>query len=181
MTEGLDKELVQAVIDTTVMLEKHPKVLACTMVGSALYHPKPNDIDFLVLVDASSFFPTGEEASPAGRWLFGPDWDTCAGEYDDQDSTWGALRKGKANLIVTVNRGWYDRMVLASKVCEALKLMDKGDRIVVHRVVRDGYEPHEAMRAATGTLQEIGPRFGVSLQMGHNIKTGKQWDCQPST
>lgn len=151
MTEGLDKELVQAVIDTTVMLEKHPKVLACTMVGSALYHPEPQDIDFLVLLNAPRFFPADEDDMLAGRWAFGSEWALC-GEYDDQDENiWGALRNGKANLIVTVNRGWYDLMVLSSKVCEALKLMDKGDRIVVHRVVRDGYEPHEANARRDGS------------------------------
>jgi hypothetical protein len=78
------------------------------------------------------------------RYLFGDGWITCGGEYDDQDDKWGAIRKDNVNLIVTVDPAWYERAKLANEVCYALRLQDKGDRVVVYRVVRDGYDQQQA-------------------------------------
>lgn len=153
----LRDELVGAVVSTTRTLQGHSRVRKFAMVGSAVYHPAPNDVDFLVLVTGDSFTCFGEDtpndlSMAAPRWAFGDDWELCSGEYDDQDDKWGAIRKGVVNLVITVDEGWYERMLLSSKVCEVLELMDKGDRIAVHRVIRDGYEPDVANAKRDGLL-----------------------------
>lgn len=141
-TRRLDEEKLSALTaETTRMLREHSDVKEFCIVGSALYHPEPEDLDFLVLVDRLRFIPQDEDDDDtAARWMFGTDWHLCCGEYSDTDGTWGAVRNGDVNLIVTVDPEWYKRAKLANEVCHALKLMDKGDRIVVYRVVRDGYD-----------------------------------------
>lgn len=155
---------------TTKMLALIPRVVQFEVIGSVLIDPEAaKDLDFLVLVDdkptgRSSFYaeaqadfepgidPTFHQTGFLGcaRWLFGEGWETCSGEYDDQDDKWGALRKGNVNLIVTTDKGWYDRALMASTVCEALKLTDKGDRIVAYRVIRDGYSAADANARRSG-------------------------------
>lgn len=149
------------IIEGTKLLTGHPLVLDFELIGSACYHPEPKDIDFLVLVkDAPppsdqplndiledtvlDEFAPGQGFLCGARWAFGPEWELCSGEYDDQDDKWGAIRKDNLNLIVTVDEGWFERAKLANEVCCALKLMDKGDRVVVYQVVRDGYTADEA-------------------------------------
>lgn len=151
-------KFLQDCIATTSMLANHTDVIAFCVAGSALYHEDPKDLDFLVLVKdgppalpAQSIDGYGFDDDQAGtgfsghaRWLFGTGWDTCSGEYDDQDDKWGAIRKDNVNLIVTVDPDWYARAKLANEVCVALKLQDKADRIVVYRVVLDGYDAEQA-------------------------------------
>lgn len=141
--QGIRGGLAEAILEGGRLLTGRKGVIKFQMVGSCLYHPSPKDIDFIVLVDKPDF--------SVARWMFGDEFELCGGEYDDQDSKWGAIRKGLVNLIVTVDEAWYERMLLASRVCEALELMDKGDRIVVHRVVRDGYSPEEANARRDGS------------------------------
>lgn len=167
------EKYVKEVLETTRMLQTHELVLDFALVGSALYHPDPKDLDFLVLVKGDGFFtgpphlnkmPIGEsldallngevaehQRPAAPRWAFGPEWQLCGGEYDDQDDKWGALRNGPVNLIVTVDPEWYANAKLANEVCCALKLMDKGDRIVVYRVIRDGDTADAANARRDGT------------------------------
>lgn len=115
------------------------------LVGSAVYHPEPKDIDFLVLIE-------DEDVLSAARYLPGmQSWTTKTGEYDDEDGKWGSFRAGNINVILTVDKGWYDRAKLANEVCHALKLMDKGDRIVVYRVIRDGYTAEQANSRRDGS------------------------------
>lgn len=139
------KELFETVRDTSMMLADHTDVVDFQLVGSACFDEEnAQDVDFLVLVGGSRF----EEV---GRWCFGSQWELCAGEYDvEEPGIWGALRKGNANLIVTIDRAWYERAALANEVCVALKLKDKGDRIVVYRVVRDGYDAEDANKRRNG-------------------------------
>jgi hypothetical protein len=94
---------------------------------------------------------TGSGFLGYGRWMFGSDWCLCGVEYSDQDDTWGAIRKGSINLIMTNDEGWYKRSVTASRVCEALKLTNKDDRIVVYRVIRDGYDAESANARRDGS------------------------------
>jgi hypothetical protein len=118
--------------DTVIALTKLKFVLKFDLIGSVLIDPdNAKDLDFLVLADGPGFCEV--------RHLFGNDWSLCAGKYDDQTDKWGTLRNGDVNLIVTTDDGWYQRAQLANTVCVALKLKDKGDRIVTYRVIRDGY------------------------------------------
>lgn len=127
------------------MLKANPKVVDFCVAGSALYHPEPKDLDFLVLCEGDNF-------TTDARWAFGSEFALCGVEYDDQGTQWGALRAGEVNLIVTVDPEWYKRAKLANEVCAALKLLDKGDRIVTYRVIRDGYNAEEANARRDGRL-----------------------------
>jgi hypothetical protein len=158
-------------------LMQHPDVLDHDIIGSALYMDTAADLDVLVLfkdrpavkrlpmaagesgMDLDSLEAvladedgiTGSGFLGYGRWMFGSDWCLCGVEYSDQDDTWGAIRKGSINLIMTNDEGWYKRSVTASRVCEALKLTNKDDRIVVYRVVRDGYDAESANARRDGS------------------------------
>jgi hypothetical protein len=144
-------------VDTALMLSQHKRVLDYAIVGSARYLDEAKDLDFLVLAEGHAFMALTnangdwDDDHQSVRWMFGSDWTLCGGEYDDQTDKWGAIRNGNVNLIVTVERDWYDRMKVASEVCTALKLADKGDRIVVHRVIRDGYSAEEANSKRDGS------------------------------
>lgn len=130
-------ELLKVVVDTSSWLSNWEPVLDFALIGSAVYHDDPKDVDFLVLAKGDDF---REDA----RWSFGPGWDLCAGQYDEQDDKWGALRKGDVNLIVTVDPEWFKGAKLANEVCALLKLQDKADRVAVYRVVRDGMSAEAA-------------------------------------
>jgi hypothetical protein len=158
-------------------LMQHPDVLDHDIIGSALYMDTAADLDVLVLfkdrpavkrlpsaagesgMDLDSLEAvladedgiTGSGFLGYGRWMFGSDWCLCGVEYSDQDDTWGAIRKGSINLIMTNDEGWYKRSVTASRVCEALKLTNKDDRIVVYRVIRDGYDAESANARRDGS------------------------------
>lgn len=137
-------KFVQLCIDTTQMLANHEAVEDFCVAGSAIYHPEPKDLDFLVLATGSSFMTDA-------RWAFGSDWTVVGSRYDDQTDKWGSIRKGDVNLIVTVDPEWFQRAKIANEVCAALKLMDKGDRIVVYRVVRDLYTAEQANARRDGS------------------------------
>jgi hypothetical protein len=143
--------LIQITVDACSMLSAIPAVQKFQMVGSACYHPEPKDVDFLVLVEGAPGFFGDIEDCDGAKFLFGSGWETCSGEYDDMDDKWGALRKGYVNLIVTIDPAWYERAKLANEVCCALKLMDKGDRIVAYRVIRDGYSAEVANQRRDGS------------------------------
>lgn len=104
----------------------HPAVLALALVGSAAIDPlMANDIDFLVLVEPGT--------APEGFHGF-----AACGEYA-LDGTWYALRNAENNnLLVTADPAWFERALRASAVCAALRLLDKGDRVKVWEIVRDG-------------------------------------------
>ncbi|AMM44654.1 hypothetical protein [Xanthomonas phage f20-Xaj] len=49
------------------------------------------------------------------------------------------------------------------------------DRRERHRYRKLTRQDAEAIRTTEGTLQSVGDKFGGSVQMVHNIRTGKQW------
>ncbi len=135
---------VQAVTNEGIdELRKMPEVEKYSIVGSSLYLPNPNDVDFCVLLRA------GRDPCLYASQLAADGWGHC-GEYDEQDGRWCAIRRGYLNLMLTNDPKWFDGYVLAMEVCEALNLQDKADRIVVCRVVRDGYNATEAKARRDG-------------------------------
>lgn len=149
--------ILKEVVTGTDILKHTKGVKDFCLVGSCIYMgSEAKDVDFLVLCDAEDFnsghdapWPEATQHANGPRHWFGSDWE-MAPEYDDQDFTWGAIRKGNLNFILTVDPEWYKRYKLASEVCVALKLQDKADRIVVHRVVRDGYDAAAANNCRDG-------------------------------
>lgn len=108
-----------------VELGKMPGVLRFELVGAAMYLEPINDYDILVLV--------GE------NFAIAPDWQPCMSDaYETPDHNFRAYRKGMLNFIVLTDEELYKRYLLAAAVCAAVKVQDKKDRIVVHRMIRDG-------------------------------------------
>lgn len=148
-------------INVSRMLAYHPRVKNFQLVGSSLIdEDTAKDLDVLVLTDHAAFMSGSEDAGDgvtmscddhSARWAFGTEWSVIGGRYDDQTDKWGSLRSGDVNLIVTVDPEWYSRAVIANEVCCALKLLDKGDRIVVYRVIRDGYNAEQANARRDGS------------------------------
>jgi hypothetical protein len=127
------------IIEGEAVLRSLPEIEAFSLIGSAMYLPAEqcHDVDFAVLtkdgVDAMGYL---------NRLAF-DGWDHCGEEYDTQHGTWGAVRRGNLNLMVTHDRAWYERYLTAMQVCKVLKLTNKEDRIAVCRVVRDGLTADE--------------------------------------
>lgn len=108
-----------------------PDVIDSALIGSAAYLPAElvQDVDFAVLVKAQ------DAVEYAG--FLGPEWPLC-GDYDTQAGEWCAVRRGNLNLMLTTNRGFFERYRTAMEVCKALGLKSKQHRIAVCAIVRDG-------------------------------------------
>lgn len=122
-------------------LNQFPGYLRHSLVGSKLLTKpveSPKDIDVAVLIDYTT--------CPDPRaWGMALDKSATSADYDT-DTTWHAVRIGDWNFLVTTNVGWFERMLAANEVIRALNLTDKGDRIVINRIVRDEL-PAEAAEA----------------------------------
>jgi hypothetical protein len=124
----------------TLTAHEEAQGLQFSIVGSAVYMPDPKDVDIAVLLSEGSRlsdFCTMISASK-GSLLQGRGWDYCGEQYEfQQQDKWQAMRKGNINLLITVDKEWYVDACTASDVCAALNLQSKGDRVRVHRVVRE--------------------------------------------
>lgn len=143
-------EAWRVIDDASIMLRKHPDVLEHQLIGSILTDmDNAKDVDFLVLMR-----PKGEDEEPlmvSERWAFGPEFELCVGEYDIEDDKWCAIRRGALNLIITRDPEWFEGAATANEVCVALDLKSKEDRVMVYRVVRDGYSASEAKARKDGS------------------------------
>lgn len=54
-------------------------------------------------------------------------------EYDLEEEGFSCYRKDNINLIVTENKQWYDKWVLATKVARKLNLKVKADRVMLFK------------------------------------------------
>lgn len=59
-------------------------------------------------------------------------------EYDLESEGFSCYRKGNINLIVTENKQWYDKWVLATKVAKKLNLLKKDNRITLFKAILYG-------------------------------------------
>lgn len=122
-----------------LLAQRLPGVRKFMLIGSASYMPEQaQDVDFAVLLD------DGLNAMEFTSRMNAVDkWELC-GEYDLDKGTWAAVRKGKLNLMITHDRVFYERYLVAMEVCKVLKLTSKGQRIAVCKIVRDGMVADEA-------------------------------------
>ena len=68
---------------------------------------------------------------------------SCAGEeeYDIEEEGFSCYRLNNINLIITTNREWYLKWVLATKVARKLNLKVKADRVMLFRAILYGDAP----------------------------------------
>lgn len=108
-----------------------------SLIGSALYMPDANDVDFAVRIDPSM------NAVDFASKLHNDGWGNC-GEYDGVGGIWAAIRRENLNLMVTHDADFYAGYVTAMEVCKALGLRNKHERIAVCQIVRDKKTAEEA-------------------------------------
>lgn len=117
-----------------------------SLIGSSMYLPDAEDIDYLVLVN------DGRCGVDYARDLLGMGFQSC-GDYDTEGGTWYAVRRERLNIVVTSDPEFYQRFKRAMEVCKALHLTEKNERVAVCRIVRDGVDadtalPHWLRRSA---------------------------------
>ena len=121
-----------------VALPKNVGVITQSRTGSSYTCDPPvdnTDVDYLVLV---------QDLWHAIEVLGDTGWTLCQGEdgaYEDDDTyslDWYAVRRLNLNLILTADPSWYQRAVRATGECRLHNILDKVDRIIVFRWVRDG-------------------------------------------
>ena len=117
-----------------------PNVLGHALIGSAMYMEDAKDIDFAILIEGDAMDYTSK--------LHDSGWGLC-GEYDNAVGDWAAVRKGNINFMVTHSPKFFQDYKTAMEVCKALKLTDKEDRIMVCRIVRDGFSADAALAHRT--------------------------------
>ncbi len=101
------------------------------MVGSAYTYDreKANDVDMLVLV---SDLDAAVEHCNGGGYV---EHDEHI-DYDDERSH--PVKLGKTNLLLTSDHDWFAGFVRAAEVCRYLQLEERAQRVIVHKIVRDG-------------------------------------------
>jgi hypothetical protein len=98
--------------------------------------PSDTDDDYIVLVHSGSWAVLIDELKRDGWILGGSDFLHTAG-----DSMFQSYTKGDVNLILTGDTSWYQKMLLATKTCMAINLLDKRERIIVFQAIVYGNAP----------------------------------------
>lgn len=94
------------------------------------------DVDYLVLVQ--DLWQAVEVLERVEDWCLCQGADGAYQNDKEYANTWYAMRKGNINLIMTDDPAWYQRAVHATTVCKQRNILDKADRIIVFRWLRDG-------------------------------------------
>lgn len=134
-------------------VRKLPHLSNLNLLGSALYLPNPTDIDIGALLHP------GYSLAQYGVMLAERGWQ-LQGNYHGAGPTWNSFTKGDVNLLVMTSRERMEKFVLAMRVCEGLQLKERGDRIIVCQIIRDGMDPDTARMIARDLIknQESFPR-----------------------
>lgn len=113
------------------LLPSHGGHIEARLVGSEYIFGEGKDTDILWLT---------ANAVGARQYLIDEGY-TCESdtrpEYDD--AKFYSLRQGRVNILVCADKEYYDKFLLAAEVCKGLQLRDRDDRVLVHKIVRDGY------------------------------------------
>jgi hypothetical protein len=111
------------------------KVLEMEYVGSRVScnpPPEGTDEDILILTDKAYRLVEDCKAQGfvGGEFYFG--------RPGKKDSEFVSIRKGDINLIVTEDKGFYDKFLLATHVCKTLNVMEKVNRVMVFQAILYG-------------------------------------------
>lgn len=130
------------IIAGEAVIREIPTVAEFSLIGSAMYLPAEQcgDVDFVVLVQNENYLER------VTNLIMNHGFQPCGEQYECATGTWGAVRRGNINLIVTHDKAFYDGYKLAMEVCKALRLTNKRDRIAACKVVRDRL-PADKVRA----------------------------------
>lgn len=117
-----------------------PGVAEFSLIGSSMYLPDAQDIDYLLLVN------DGRVGCDYAADLTNTGFQPC-GEYDTAQGHWCAVRRDRLNIVITSDPEFYQRFKRAMEVCKALRLTNKDERVAVCRIVRDGWDADAALPA----------------------------------
>lgn len=97
------------------------------------------DIDFCILV---------ESVEKTSALLCQKGWTVCGNaSYDNESSTFQALRKAKLNYILVENKQEYDRWEAAMLLAKHRNLTEKADRVALFRTIKAGVSKPKAKKA----------------------------------
>jgi hypothetical protein len=124
---------IQDVIEASKVALEVPGRIDSDLVGSA--HTvgdgfQANDVDILVLVT---------DLADAIDWCHAQGFESMDGRKDYAFEVSHPVKRGKTNLLLTQDGPWYRRFKAAAEVCRYLQLTDRTQRVVVHKIVRDGH------------------------------------------
>lgn len=139
MMDNIKPEIIEG---EAFIRDMMPYVAERSLIGSAMYLPAEQcaDVDYLVLVSGCEY------TDPLAELVMDHGFAACGEQYECSTGTWGAVRRGNLNLIVTHDKAFYEGYKLAMEVCKALRLTNKADRIAACKVVRDRV-PADKVRA----------------------------------
>lgn len=103
-------------------------ICGIALVGSTYILGQGADVDVLVRVADMKSFAQRLEAE---GWIREGNASYPVGDFI-------SMRKDDFNLLLVEEEKYFNAWKLAAEVCKALKLHFKDDRVLVHRVVRDG-------------------------------------------
>lgn len=97
------------------------------------------DIDTVFLCQPCQVDPITSQVRTYDESLLETGWEPCVGEgYEILGGDFTAWRKGNKNYIVTTDPEYYKKYVRATKICKAMNLLNKQDRIWMFEVVMHG-------------------------------------------
>lgn len=105
--------------------------LSVALVGSTYIVGEGKDIDLLAFAEDRDAIETALQVRGYVRE---------GGEsYNPQEDEFVSMRKDEFNVILTSDREFFASWVQAAEVCKYLKLADKEQRVMVHRIIVDGW------------------------------------------
>ena len=146
-------QVKQTRADAEKFLSKTEGVIDHDLIGSAAWLPDPKDVDYIVLIKEDELSGADYTVTAFCNGLLPLGFENC-GDYEMAMNGWNAVRRGDLNLIVTAVEESYHAYRKAMIVCQALNLIDKKDRRMVCRILRDDM-PIEEARQKWETEAEI--------------------------
>jgi len=112
------------------LLPSHPGHISAQLVGSEYVFGEGKDTDVLWLT---------KDAVAARTYLIEHGYD-CESDTRPEynDAKFYSLRQGRVNILVCADEEYYDLTLRAVEVCKYLQLADRDQRVMVHKIVRDG-------------------------------------------
>lgn len=139
IAKGLSELEVKLAQSVALHILSGKGVIDYELVGSAAYCLHPNDVDYAALFGPDDDFQSFVEDCYATGWT------ECRAEngkkYDQ--TNWTILRRGPLNFLLTQDREQYMLYTRAMRVCRALNLRDKAQRVLVCQIIQDGVNPFD--------------------------------------
>lgn len=129
-----------------ILAALYPRGIKLSLVGSMSIDQEGNDYDYVVLVPDGALRSSVADLEAHGFKLGCP----TEGGSGSEDG-WLALRKGKANVMLTDDEQFYFEFITSTRVCQYVThlfaataekaYLSREERIKIHRIIMNGEEP----------------------------------------